>query len=210
MNSDPNPSSEPRRVGRPPYGLQMRDRRRPAAASDSLGWRRYATPVPPEPHPLRGRCRLARPVIIAGLLACVSAVGWSVSLSASGSAPRTALVSMPAPHPVASKAPSSPPAVALRTLPPSAKPKPREKVSKSPRKRHRRAVPVVPRPPQPRVSVQVERRNPTPRVRRAEKPTRIDREPREVSPYASTCEDLFPPSLPEQRLRNHACHLLLG
>lgn len=214
MDSDQNPSEEARRVGRPPYGLPIRDRRRSAAASDSLGWRRYATPVPPAP---RGRrLRPSRFVIVAGLLGSISVGVWSISWHANGSSPRTTVVAMPTPHTEAVVPPpspistSSPSNLKPRTSLPSAKPKPRPKVAKKDEKRRRRAAPVVPRPVPPPASSHVERKAPAPRPKRAEERRHVHREPRKVSPYVGWCDELFPPSRPEHRIRNQACRALLG
>ncbi|WP_188196781.1 hypothetical protein [Nonomuraea sp. SYSU D8015] len=47
-----------------------------------------------------------------------------------------------------------------------------------------------------------------------EEPKRIDREDgskkREVPLVAVMCDELFPPSSPEFRIRNRACHLIYG
>lgn len=213
MDSDQNPSEEPRRVGRPPYGLPIRDRRRSAAASDSLGWRRYATPVPPTP---RGRrLRLPRFAIVAGLLGSISVGVWSISWHANSSSPRTTVVAMPTPRaetvvPPSSQSPTSSPSnLAPGTPPPSAEPKPRHKAEKNDRKR-RRAAPVVPRPVPPPASSHVERKQPAPRPKRAEERRHVHREPRKVSPYVGMCDELSPPSRPEHRIRNQACRALLG
>jgi hypothetical protein len=223
MNSDQNrsafPTGESRPVRRPPYGLPLRDRPRLLAASDSLGWRRYSTPLPPERSPFRGWDRLTRPALIVGFLTCVGAGLWSSSWGANGSSPRTTVASMPTSRPIISEGPvvlplPSTSTSAPRTPPPSARSTPSPKVSTnkatSSGNRHRSATSVVPRPPQRRVL----RRNSTTRVDRVEEPRRIDREDegkkREGSLIAAMCDELFPPARPEFRIRNRACHLIYG
>lgn len=188
MGGDQNPSAEPRRVGRPPYGLPMRDRHR----SGSLGWRRYATPVPP-----RSR-RRGRSVIMAGVLACIGFGLWVIPWSfAGGSSPRTALVSMPPVRPMTAPV-SRPPVRPMTSSTAAPKTSSTAKSRTGIAKRIRRAVPVVPL----EARAPVARGKPTPRVKRAEKPRRLD-------PVAGSCDALFPPSRPENLLRNQACREVL-
>lgn len=215
MTSDPRTSEEPRRVGRPPYGLPMRDRRRSTALSDSLSWRRYATPTPPGP---RGRrLRLPRAVIVAGLLGCISAGVWSISWQANGSSPQKATAAMPtaeAPVTTPTPSPTSPPSSAPpRTPPPSAKAKARPrppKAAKQDRKHRRRAAPAVRRPLPPPVRSRGGQQHRVHRPKRAEARRHVHRAPRRLSMFGNRCDQMFPPSRPEQRIRNRACHVLLG
>jgi hypothetical protein len=227
MNSDQNrsaaPHGESRPEGCPPYSLPLRDRPRLLAASDSLRWRRYSPPVPPKRSPLRGWDRLTRPALIAGFLACVGVGLWSSSWGTNDSSPRTTAASTATSRPIISERPvvlalPSTSTPELRTPPPSARPRPSPKVSKnkaiSSGNRQRPATSAVPRPLQRRENVQVPRRNPTNRVDRVEEARRIDGagegKKREGSLIAATCDELFPPSRPEFRIRNRACRLILG
>jgi hypothetical protein len=221
MNSDQNRSAVSpggsRSVGRPPYGLPLRGRPRLLDASDSLGWRRYSTPVPPERSPLRGWYRAARLVLIAGFLACVGAGLWSSSWGANGSSPRTTVASMPTSRPIISEravvlAVPSTSTSAHRTPPPAPRTRPSPKVSKnkaiSSGNRYRSMAPAEPRQHQSPVL----RRNPTTRIDRVEESRRLDREhggkERVVPLVVAKCDELFPPSRPEFRIRNRACHLI--
>lgn len=122
-------------------------------------------------------------MIMAGVLAGIGCGLWLIPWSPGGSSPRTALVSMPPVRPMTSS---------------TAAPKTTATSRMGIAKRIRRAVPVVPLEPR----AQVARGKPTPRVKRAEKPRRLD-------PVAGSCDALFPPSRPENLLRNQACREVL-
>jgi hypothetical protein len=225
MNSDQNrsavPTGESRPVWRPPYGLPLRDRPPRLAASDSLGWRRYSTPVPPNQSALRSWDRLTRPAVIVGFLACVGASLWSSSWGTAGSSPRTTVASMPTSRPMISERPAVlalPPTFtsAPRTPPPSARSRPNPKAPKNKAllsgNRRRPASVASPRRDE-NVPVAPRRKTAIP-VDHEEAPRRSDRKggdnKRVVPLIAAMCDERFPPSLPEFRLRNRACHLIFG
>lgn len=228
----PAPSPEkPRPTRRPPYGLPLHDRPRLRAASDSVGWRRYATPTPPRRSLLRKRLRLARPTLIAGFLTCVGFGIWSSGWATDSASHRTNVASTPTPRQsVAGRS-------LVATAPPTPKPKPKLKPKPKPRtlssatpsssskapknkaippgNRHRPAVSAVPRQrhqPVPSAPLRKTRTTiPADRVRktRSVDPKDSDRE-RAVPPIAAKCDELFPPARPEFQIRNQACHELLG
>lgn len=215
-------SRDPQSFRRPPYGLPLRDRPRHLTTSDSLGWRTYATPAPPRASTVRTRDRLTRPAIIASILACVGFGIWSSTWSTDSACPRTNAATMPPPRVsvaersigLTSPLPSTP---APPTPPPSATPNSRPKMLKgkaiSSENRHRSTTSAAPRK-RPENPTTRPRRKTTTRVDHTEEPKRIDRKDgskNRLAPLiAAKCDELFPPSRPEFRIRNRACHLFYG
>jgi hypothetical protein len=214
----PSPNEQrPRR--RPPYGLPPRDRLRPGAAPDSLGWRRYSTPIPPDRPPARDRPRLARPALLAGLLGCVAFSIWSSSWGRDDAASRSSAASTAIPTPstarrsVASSSSASPSPRALSSTTPTPIPKVSKRKAQSPKPHRRPALPAVPLqrhrtgPLAPPVKTVV----PAERTKRSpnNEPRARDRGPETLEGIA-TCDELFPPSQPEFRIRNRACHMIYG
>lgn len=219
-DNDPAGSGELRPLRRPPYGLPPWPRRRFLAESDSLGWRTYSTPAPPEsprrrwvPH------SLPRPALIAGLLICASIGIWSIGWGTDSAGSRSSAASTPTPTPsVVGRLVASTP---LPTPSPRARPsttsRPIPKASKSkvklPRPHRRSAIPTVPRErhrneaPAPSKKTVV----PTDRARKNgnNDPRARDRKP-EVAGLAAMCDERYPPSRPELRMHNWACHSILG
>ena len=152
-HDSPAPSSnELRQLRRPPYGLSPWYRPRLLTASDSLSWRRYSAPVPPERSSFRSWDRLTRPALITGFLACVALGIWSSVWSTDSTSPRTKAAPIPTPRLSVSERSlitSPPPSMPAPRRPPLATPSPSPKVSKnratSSGSLHRSAVSAVPR-----------------------------------------------------------------
>lgn len=218
----PAPSpEEPRPIRRPPYGLPLHDRPRLRATPGSVGWRRYSTPTPPKRSLLRKRLSPARPALIAGLMACVGFGIWSSGWAIDSASPRTNVASTPTPRPsiaVHSLVATAPPTpTPTPRTPSSATPGSSPKASKNkatlPKNRRRSAVPAVPRQRPQHVPAAPRRKTAIP-ADRTRKTRSVD--PRDsyrkraVPLIAGKCDELFPPSRPEFRMRNQACHELLG
>ncbi|PRX44890.1 hypothetical protein B0I32_14919 [Nonomuraea fuscirosea] len=236
MHEDPNhrtPSVEELRSRRrPPYGLPLRDRRRPGLDPGSFDWRKYSTPTPPRRATLHDRRRRALPVLAAALLSCAAFSIWASPWGTGDAAsrPNTASTTTPVPS-VAGHSMVSTPWPSSRAVPsttPRTRPNSSKSKVKSAKPRRRSVLRMVPRPQHRHEQV-------TPPVRSARHQTRARAESRNepstpadwgrstgikgstrgvretsASLVAARCDELFPPSHPAFRLRNQACHQIYG
>lgn len=213
----PCPSRDLRPLRKPPYNLPFRDRPRRLAACDSLDWRTYSTPTSPKRPTTRDLDRLTRRALVVGLLACVGVGIWSTPRGTDSAVPRTDAVSMPTPPSSTAgrtamlTSPSPSPSVP-RALP-SATPRTSKDATPAAEKRRRRIIRPAPR----RLPENIRRPLPkttTATVAGARKAESKKLEGRTSEPsvplIATKCEELFPPSRPDFRVRNLACRELLG
>lgn len=206
----PKPSAgDPTPRHRPPYGMSMRRRVRPARGSDSFTRRRCATPTPPTGSTLRVSGHLTRLVLIVGFLACAALGIWSSSWDTDGSSQRQA-ATRPSPSP------------ATTYTPPSSQPTPSAASSTAlssnrggTKSKKPRQVKRAGTPRQQVENVRGEaRRQPARaaerRTTRSKPPFRGSNNRGATRGLVAKCDDLFPPSPPKFRLRNQVCRLLLG
>lgn len=204
----PSPRDSPT-LRRPPYGMPMRRRAQPTDTADGLRWRRYATPTPPRDVTLTTANRLTRLTLVACFLACVGMGVWSSTWDMDSSPrPRAATEASPiqtaVAHLVEDALPLSGPTPSAS---PSTRSSPAYKTSQ-PKKRGRLDAQVAPRQQDKKVQTGSQRQSSYNAGQRhggnkgagGRSNRKVDRR------GVGKCDELFPPSRSDFRIRNRICH----